>query len=634
MVSVIIAARNEKYLEQTIRNILENAEGEIEIIAELDGYLPDPKIDLGDDRVVFIHHKESIGQRQCINHGAKIAKGKYIMKLDAHCAVDKGFDVKLAKDCEYDWTVIPRMYNLNIETFEPKFHKRTDYMYISSPNAEKPFRAQYYGSKQPKNDIMIDDTMCNMGPGWFMHKDRYWELDGMDEGHGGWGQMGIEVSCKAWLSGGRQVVNKNTWFAHWFRGGSYDEKFSPGFPYKISGNDQERARRYSRDLWLNNKWPKQKRKFEWLVNKFNPPTWNGEYKMPELYKPRNAKSHIHSRAMRTKNLYNNLEYYWHEARAYRAKSFIKDGISFFKAIHEGKTFTDEELIAHPYYQYLRKGFKRENKSRILSVMKDGIELYHSMKKNGMREPIEMFVEGNKYSISRGTRRIIISHLLGRRVIGVRLYKSKEHMDKFRLNAPDRSGRLTQLAGDHFAKMGWKATDKHWLHNYMPYYDRHSPNKDAEKILEIGVKYGGSIKFWHDAFPKAKIYGVDIDLRNAWKGSRHGLLDPDDRTILLEGSQTDEKFNKEQVVPCGPFDMIVDDASHIAQHQIAGFKLLWPSVKSGGWYVVEDLYYRNYARNKDTKNMIRYLKNMVDNVNEDINISELHFYYNICFIRKR
>ena len=283
MLSVIIPAREEVYLERTIRNILENAEGEIEIIVELDGWMPNPQIAIDDDRVIFEYHKEVIGQRACINHGVSISKGKYIMKLDAHCAVDKGFDVKLAADCEPDWTVIPRMYNLdanehvevkgvkqpNPHFWKPKLHKKTDYMYITGPTAEKPFRAMYYGGHKPKSDKLIDETMCNMGPGWFMHKERFLYQGGCDEGHeGGWGQQGIEVSLKAWLSGGKLIVNKKTWFAHWFRGGG-----GPGFPYKISGNQINRVRKYSQDLWLNNKWEKQTRTIEWLVEKFNPPGW-------------------------------------------------------------------------------------------------------------------------------------------------------------------------------------------------------------------------------------------------------------------------------------------------------------------------------------------------------------------------
>jgi len=76
MLSVLIAARQEKYLEQTIRNVLENAEGEIEIIVVLDGYLPDPVINIGDDRVIFIHYEKSIGQRAAINEAARRANGE------------------------------------------------------------------------------------------------------------------------------------------------------------------------------------------------------------------------------------------------------------------------------------------------------------------------------------------------------------------------------------------------------------------------------------------------------------------------------------------------------------------------------------------------------------------------------
>lgn len=282
MLSVIIPARNEIYLQKTIDDVLKNAGGEIEIIAVCDGYWPDPPIK-DDPRVILIHHTTSIGQRQSINEAAKIAKGKYVMKLDAHCAVDKDFDIKLAKDCKYDWTVIPRMYNLDVLTWKPKLHKRTDYMYMGW-NDKGQLRALYYNGqewkRQHRKTALIDDTMCCMGPCFFMHKDRFWELGGCDEKHGGWGQQGVEVACKAWLSGGRLVVNKNTWFSHWFRGGGVPEGHKSGFPYEISGKDVSFSRKYSMDLWLENKWPLAKREFNWLINKFNPPTWDNKQIMP------------------------------------------------------------------------------------------------------------------------------------------------------------------------------------------------------------------------------------------------------------------------------------------------------------------------------------------------------------------
>jgi len=194
------------------------------------------------------------------------------MKLDAHCAVSKGFDVILARDCEESWTMVPTMYCLDVETWKPKLNKATNYMYISSPNADPPFRAQYYEGRakdnkqrQPKNDKMIDETLCCMGPCWFMHKKRFFEQGGCDEGHeGGWGAQSIEVSLKAWLSGGALMVHKGCWFAHWFR---------KEFPWPASGRTQEKAREYSRDLWLNDKWPLATRKLQWVIDKFNPPGW-------------------------------------------------------------------------------------------------------------------------------------------------------------------------------------------------------------------------------------------------------------------------------------------------------------------------------------------------------------------------
>lgn len=285
LLSVIIPARNEVYLQKTIDNVLENIEGDTEVIAVLDGYWPDPSIK-DHPRVTLIHHTEPKGQRQSVNEAARIAKGKYLMKLDAHCAVDRGFDVKLAADYQEGWVVVPRMYNLDIETWTPKKHKKTDYMYIGwqEKDGKLQLRSLYYGGQQYKDmhrrKELIDDTMGCMGPCRFMSAQTYWDLGGCDEEHGSWGSEGIEWACKAWLSGGALKVNKKTWFAHWFRGGS-----GPGFPYHIKQADIDKARNHAENTWLNDKWDKQKRPFKWLLEKFNPPGWehymNQEAAAPE-----------------------------------------------------------------------------------------------------------------------------------------------------------------------------------------------------------------------------------------------------------------------------------------------------------------------------------------------------------------
>jgi cephalosporin hydroxylase len=269
--SVIIPARNEVYLQRTIESVLENITADTEVIAICDGYWPDPPIN-DHPRVNIIHHSEARGQRQSINEAARIAHGKYLMKLDAHCAVAPGFDRQLIDDYQPGWTVVPRMYNLDVSTWKPKLHKRTDYMYIGW-NDKKELRTLYYEDDEwkqwHKRTEEIDEVMSCMGPGWFISAEQFWKQGGCDETHGSWGQQGVEVALKAWLSGNALMVNKRTWFAHWFRASD------GGFPYPIQGSDISKAREYSKDLWTGDKWEGATRKFNWLVGKFNPPGWEG-----------------------------------------------------------------------------------------------------------------------------------------------------------------------------------------------------------------------------------------------------------------------------------------------------------------------------------------------------------------------
>jgi hypothetical protein len=125
--------------------------------------------------------------------------------------------------------------------------------------------------KRPEAKPEIAPLMSSLGACWMMHRDRYWELGGMDEKTGSWGQMGVEVALKSVLSGGQHVVTKKTWYSHMFRtqGGDF------GFPYHMSGRDQEAARKYSRWLWMGNNWPKSIHKLSWYIEKFWPvPDWS------------------------------------------------------------------------------------------------------------------------------------------------------------------------------------------------------------------------------------------------------------------------------------------------------------------------------------------------------------------------
>ncbi len=289
--SILIPARNEMFLAKTIEDILKNIEGNTEVITILDGAWADPPI-TQNERVTVIYHNQSIGQRAATNEAARLSKAKYVMKVDAHCAFDKGFDVKMMREMHEDWTMVPLMKNLHaFDWVCPEGHRRyqgpsgpckdcgketvRDVVWIAKDSPKSVsycFDAsphfQYFGeyTKRPEGKGEITETMSLQGSAWMLTRDKYWELGVCDEAFGSWGSQGIEVAVKTWLSGGKVMVNKKTWYAHMFRtqGGDFS------FPYPMSGRGQENAKSYARDLFFNDKWDKQIRPLSWLVEKFWP----------------------------------------------------------------------------------------------------------------------------------------------------------------------------------------------------------------------------------------------------------------------------------------------------------------------------------------------------------------------------
>ena len=89
--SVIIPGLNEEWMQNTVSNVLDNSGEKTEVICVLDGYWP-PEGIKSHDRLRVIHNEKPLGQRQATNQGARLSEAKFIMKLDAHCTVSKGFD--------------------------------------------------------------------------------------------------------------------------------------------------------------------------------------------------------------------------------------------------------------------------------------------------------------------------------------------------------------------------------------------------------------------------------------------------------------------------------------------------------------------------------------------------------------
>jgi len=215
-----------------------------------------------------------------------------------------------------------------------------------------------------------------------------------------------------------------------------------------------------------------------------------------------------------------------------------------------------------------------------------------------------------------------------------------------LLVPFTSGNLTFLA----KLCGTDKIDSHW---YIKHYENHFRKYRRKKIklLEIGVggydhpKRGGrSLRMWKKYFPFGKIYSTDIYDKSALQ---------ERRIKIYQGCQTDKELLEKITDETGQLDIIIDDGSHINNHVVETFKILFPKLKDGGVYVIEDLqtsYWENFGG--DSKNLnnpktsMNFLKSLTDCLNHqeildenydvsyfDKKIVSMHFYHNLVFIYK-
>lgn len=216
MLSVIIPSFKDPLLPKTIASLLENAEGDIEVIAVLDGYWPEAPLS-DDPRVRILHLGKNRGMREAINAGVAIARGQFIMRTDEHCIFGKGYDVILTKDLQEGDIMVPRRFFLDTKKWKVMDLPFIDYekLYIDKE------RMKFAGIKWPERTkermaIPIDETMAMQGSCWVMRKS-WWEkviVRLESEGYGTHYQDSIEMVMKTWQVGGRLMINKNTWYAH------------------------------------------------------------------------------------------------------------------------------------------------------------------------------------------------------------------------------------------------------------------------------------------------------------------------------------------------------------------------------------------------------------------------------------
>lgn len=194
------------------------------------------------------------------------------------------------------------------------------------------------------------------------------------------------------------------------------------------------------------------------------------------------------------------------------------------------------------------------------------------------------------------------------------------------------------------------TDKWGCHWYTQHYQRYFQHMKRQKInlLEIGVggyehadEGGRSLRMWKAYFRRGQIVGIDLHDKSHFS---EGRID------IRQCDQTDSEALRRLSNEYGGFDIIIDDGSHISEHIIKSFHVLFPLLRPNGIYAVEDTqtaYWPGWGGGmRNPGNTMEFFKSLVDGLNHveypieayeptyfDRHIVEIAFFHSLIFIRK-
>lgn len=170
------------------------------------------------------------------------------------------------------------------------------------------------------------------------------------------------------------------------------------------------------------------------------------------------------------------------------------------------------------------------------------------------------------------------------------------------------------------------TDK-FEHEYCGYYEKHLPNATEMGhgiLFEIGIATGASLRMWRDYYPNAFIVGID---------NNPDVSDiPQDGFHIIFGDATREEDIKSNISTA---EIIIDDGSHMAKDVLSSFEILWPMLKSGGWYIIEDLgciFTEGFGGDEKGGIVADKLHGLLELALRG-NIAEFHAYLEIVFLKK-
>jgi hypothetical protein len=187
----------------------------------------------------------------------------------------------------------------------------------------------------------------------------------------------------------------------------------------------------------------------------------------------------------------------------------------------------------------------------------------------------------------------------------------------------------------------------WYHTF-DIYERHFEKYVGTNpvILEIGVEFGGGIEMLNYYFDnQCTIYGIDFN--PVWEKYN----DHWDNVKMFIGDTSTNKIYEKVTSEVPVFDIVIDDGSHINDHQIRAFEHFYPRISDGGVYLCEDVctsYWSEHGGGMHGNTFIEHSKKLIDKLNsyhhrepsateDDINFrkttNSIHYYDNFVFIEK-
>ncbi len=153
--------------------------------------------------------------------------------------------------------------------------------------------------------------------------------------------------------------------------------------------------------------------------------------------------------------------------------------------------------------------------------------------------------------------------------------------------------LTELAHKHGTDRGLVYTvgkpGNGYTEIYGPLLD--DGIEGTKKVLELGAHKGQGLLMWQEYFPNADIYGIEIfESDNLWKSPEGPSYTENDIRVHVMVGHCGKKKDLDRLIEKygGDFDLIIDDAGHLSDQQQFSMAYLFPLLKPGGIYIIEDL----------------------------------------------